>query len=394
MNNKQEIQLRLLQDIAIENGGECLSSEYLNVRSKLKFRCAQGHEWETFPPIVKDGSWCRKCAHSLSNEEGLKRAQKAALDNNGICTSSKYIDAKSKMNFECSEGHKFSALYYNVVLSGKWCEKCANAKKGLKKRCNIEDVQKLAHKFGGKCLSTEYVGAHDKLKWECFNKHTFEMSTTNVKSGSWCKKCSQGLSERLCTAFFEDKFGAPFKSVKPKWLMGPNNYPLELDGYNEELKLAFEHQGLQHYVMVPHMHRKVSRFEETQKNDVYKVEKCNERGILLVQIPQLDKLLKLVDLEEFVADCFKEAGRDLPEEYRTRKVEYTSAYKTDRSFEYLKEIQEIAISKGGVCTSNYYVSAKDHLDLRCSIGHEWKSTPNNIKKGRWCNECNLENRRL
>lgn len=38
----------------------------------------------------------------------------------------------------------------------------------------IEDMQKLAEKRGGKCLSTEY--AYTKLEWECDEGHTWLMT--------------------------------------------------------------------------------------------------------------------------------------------------------------------------------------------------------------------------
>jgi hypothetical protein len=40
-------------DIAKNKGGECLSDNYINNRSKLKFRCSNGHEWETNLKCIK-----------------------------------------------------------------------------------------------------------------------------------------------------------------------------------------------------------------------------------------------------------------------------------------------------------------------------------------------------
>lgn len=49
------------KEIARLKGGECLSSEYINAHTKIKFRCKRGHEWEASANSIKRGSWCRKC---------------------------------------------------------------------------------------------------------------------------------------------------------------------------------------------------------------------------------------------------------------------------------------------------------------------------------------------
>ena len=42
-----------------------------------------------------------------------------------------------------------------------------------------------------------------------------------------------------------------FSPIRPNFLVDPQtNYKLELDGYNEELNIAFEYNGIQHYKFV------------------------------------------------------------------------------------------------------------------------------------------------
>ncbi|WP_367804083.1 zinc-ribbon domain-containing protein [Brevibacillus laterosporus] len=51
-------------------------------------------------------------------------------------------------------------------------------------------------------------------------------------------------------------------------------------------------------------------------------------------------------------------------------------------------MREIAISRGGECLSDQYKDNKTNLRWKCSKGHEWEATPNNIKsKGHWCPIC-------
>ncbi len=51
------------------------------------------------------------------------------------------------------------------------------------------------------------------------------------------------------------------------------------------------------------------------------------------------------------------------------------------------EMQLLAEQKGGKCLSNQYVKSSVKLKWECSKGHFWEATPNNIKRGSWCQKC-------
>ena len=53
--------MKLMQQHAKAKGGECLSTEYINRKTKLRWRCAEGHEWEATSHHVKRGTWCGTC---------------------------------------------------------------------------------------------------------------------------------------------------------------------------------------------------------------------------------------------------------------------------------------------------------------------------------------------
>lgn len=60
---------------------------------------------------------------------------------------------------------------------------------------------------------------------------------------------------------------------------------LELDGYCEELKLAFEYQELQHFENMEYFHRNEDSFQKQQERDKKKIKLCEDNGITLVEIP-------------------------------------------------------------------------------------------------------------
>jgi hypothetical protein len=70
---------------------------------------------------------------------------------------------------------------------------------------------------------------------------------------------------------------------------------LELDGYNEELRMAFEYQGDQHYHFNNFFHKgQVELFDKQKLVDEFKVIKCAEEGVQLYIIPYWIKKTKVL----------------------------------------------------------------------------------------------------
>ena len=62
--NKPENELRLedLKEAARFRGGECLSERFVDMKTKLKWKCAFGHRFEGSPTLIlKGGHWCPNC---------------------------------------------------------------------------------------------------------------------------------------------------------------------------------------------------------------------------------------------------------------------------------------------------------------------------------------------
>nr|QBK85886.1 MAG: uncharacterized protein LCMAC101_04810 [Marseillevirus LCMAC101] len=419
--DKKMCNLEEAQRLATERGGECLSEKYVDVKSKLRWKCGEGHEWETSLDVVKhNNSWCRKC-YDINRRCGLDEAQDAAKKRGGICLSDQYINCREKMEWECSKGHTWFAQY-DGIKRGKWCPICGRAKKGhpiltievaqeeAKKRggeclsdtyvnsrtkliwrcskghewngllenirlqntwcrkCDvinrsnsIEDAQRLAKKRGGKCLSTEYVNAEKHLKWKCKEGHVWETAYACVRDGKWCPECgSKKLSlqdaireakkrdgkcleteyingripmrwcckeghewkailesvrlakswcpycphksETACRKIFEKLFEDKFPKSRPEFLRRNNGHKLELDGYNEELEIAFEYQGLQHYEYPHPFHKTEKDFKRQQKRDRHKYRLCRENDIALVLVPYQFTHKDPQKMEDFIVD--------------------------------------------------------------------------------------------
>ena len=83
VSRRRRLGLDVAQAYASTHSGQCLSSEYINVKQKMRWRCAAGHEWDASLASMKyRGSWCPKCsqAHNCSTPEmRVRKAMEASF---------------------------------------------------------------------------------------------------------------------------------------------------------------------------------------------------------------------------------------------------------------------------------------------------------------------------
>ncbi len=373
-----------MQRIAEERGGKCLSETYVNQKTKLLWECAEGHQWEATPDSIKRGRWCRKCA---GLEKGtIEEMQRIAVGRGGKCLSNIYTDSSTKLLWECAKGHQWEATP-GSVKSGSWCQQCSYEKCGEALRLTIAEMQQIATERGGKCLSETYVNSQTKLLWQCAEGHQWSATPGNIKNGSWCSECSTGLGERICREFFEQLFGKNFPKSYPRWLANQNGNRMELDGYCKSLKLAFEHQGDYHYRLVPPYTPTEEKLRERQGMDKIKRELCTQRGIVLIEVPEIPFRLQVKKVKAFIKEQCEQKGVPLPLSFDTKKVDPKNAYRTSGSRKAIEELHAIAKKRGGKCLSENYVNRDTKLLWECVEGHQWEAAPDSVKHGSWCQQC-------
>jgi hypothetical protein len=109
--------------------------------------------------------------------------------------------------------------------------------------------------------------------------------------------------ETRCRAILERLLKAPFTSVRPAFLKYTTGKNLELDGYNAELKIAFEYQGIQHRQFTPLFHKTYTDFQKQVERDTWKANVCAKKGILLLSIPDT---VPYESLESFITNWCQE----------------------------------------------------------------------------------------
>jgi len=180
-----------MQRLAAERGGRCLSGEYVNNHTQLQWRCAEGHEWWANPQVIRR-SWCPHCAHTAKLE--IADLRRIARNRGGKLLSTIYVNGREPLSWRCFAGHVWqapaSAVKQRGFYSGSWCPLCPRRMKGKPALLSIEEMREIAEQRGGKCLSSAYVNGQTKLKWRCAEGHEWEAKPAFVKLGAWCPACS------------------------------------------------------------------------------------------------------------------------------------------------------------------------------------------------------------
>lgn len=107
--------------------------------------------------------------------------------------------------------------------------------------------------------------------------------------------------QEKCREIFEKLLGVKFNTARPDFLRNPvTGKNLELDGYNEKLKLAFEYDGEQHSKYNSYFHRNGTKeFVYQNKKDTFKDLKCKEHKVVLIRIPHF---VAYHDLERYIRE--------------------------------------------------------------------------------------------
>jgi len=363
--------------VAQKRGGRCLSINYTDAFTELEWECNKGHRWLAKPVNIKNKKrWCPKCAGKYKT---IKDMKELAASKDGLCLSGEYVNAFTKLKWKCNKGHEWCATS-NAIQSGSWCPACAFKRNGEKSRLTIEEMHCLANKYGGKCLSDEYRGIDEKLWWECSKGHQWKTTPSNIRNGKmWCSTCSSNnISEKICRAYFEGIFGKKFIKVKPKWLINSNGNRMELDGYCEELGLAFEYQGEQHYKESRIFSKKRS-FIQQKQDDELKRNLCLNNNVYLIEIPYTVEYKEMGNY--IISKC-----KIFEDKIINRNVIYEkfNIYNKDSR---LEELKELAKKFGGECLSDFYINSDTKIRWRCKDGHKFEAVAYSVKNHQWCPVC-------
>jgi len=319
----------------------------------------------------------------------IEVAQALAAKNGGKCLSASYQNARSHLLWQCDKGHKWKAVIGSIKFSDSWCPQCSSiafhdklrARRLASAHIDLHEIAKLK---GGAWVAGEFKGEKHKLTWCCANGHEWMARPGMIRAGTWCPECSTGRGERQVRVAFEYIFNAKFPRVKPTWLLNSRGRKMELDGYNFKLKVAFEHQGEQHFED-NFFNLSKGSLKQRRQDDALKRSLCRKCGVSLLSIPEIGTRLKVEDLEPYIRKWAAKVG--LKTKLNPNEVDYIDAYSDKESSESLRALMLVAEKKGGRCLETAYMGSKVGHRFECNKGHVWTAQPYEVRKGAWCFRC-------
>ena len=252
-------------------------------------------------------------------------------------------------------------------------------------RPNKQLCIRIANAKGGKFLDEEYINSKHPHNWQCYFGHQFKKTWDRVNNRhEWCPQCKRRNPEEFVRFCFQELFETQFPKQRPDWLRNVEKYKLELDGFSENKRIAFEYHGEQHYKHISHYHPKKADFDKRQRDDQRKVELCQKEGVVLFIVPYN---VEPHNMEDFLrAECEK-----LGVEPWKQRIDF-SIYDYGRD-DILQEIGPIVKERGGVVLSTRMGDdGKLRVKLQCEKHDEtWEPVVASVKTGRWgCKQCQSE----
>lgn len=306
----------------------------------------------------------------------------------GAVLSARYITNTHPLEFKCSNANHPSWMAPpNRIINGNWCKLCLHDK--LRGQIDVsikKEAEELAVSRGGILLT--YAGSTTPATWKCSEGHIWTALLSNVRRGNWCSECGSGLYEQICRSHFEQLFAAKFPKQRPAWLTSDVNAKMELDGYCEELGIAFEHQGMYHYsecAYFPGM-----TLERRKFLDQLKREKCLRHNVVLIEVPSLVTITPIKELKQFILNECEKINISIP--CRDINIDFKDCYKLRKPTDLVALEQVLQIKKGKLLSE--YISMHDPITIECGdCNHIWTTTTESIKKDTWCPECAINKRR-
>lgn len=366
----------LIKNMLSKQNKEFLTRQIRNHTTWIESRCNGCGKtmWQSWGHIY-NGAKCRKCSR-LKSRVPISKIKSKLQKQNRLFLDIKYryirksnrnrTDVKTK----CYTCNKTVWQELSTLLTSKvGCRYCVS-------NCPLthKQVVKLLVKYEYTVLSP-YKNAKSKMTVRCPDGHI--LSYECFSRGQRCSACHFSLGEEITRKSMEFFLRKQFPKCRPDFLKISSRRRLELDGFSKKLRIAFEYQGQQHFKKVPIF----SRYNY-KKIDSLKKELCIKNNVQLIIIKYSDLFRRgkfREDSPSIIRKILSRNGISL-----MRNVNITIAELSGIGISRLKELQNIAIERGGYCLSKTYLGSQFKLKWVCKYNHHWWTTPNSIKSGTWC----------
>ncbi len=230
-------------------------------------------------------------------------------------------------------------------------------------------IERLNTRFGDFLITKRLSSAKNtarSTRWlgECVHcDHSKAFMVSHINSQPSMGRCKCGyprhFGQEVLRQYLQTLLQTSFVMCKPHWLVDPETSSrLELDGYCEQLCIAFEHQGRQHYELGTKYTKEQAELDDIQRRDRVKAELCKEHGVRLLVIKDFLIYLKSdpMKLQESVRLDLARLGIDLPQNFEAVTPSLTTPRKAGSY-----------LSEGDICDLYEEVRNLTHLQKKTGI---------------------------
>jgi hypothetical protein len=223
------------------------------------------------------------------------------------------INTFDSYKWKCLKGHITS---FPISSLENGCNTCYNEKRFT----SLDKIEKWLNTNAPtiKLLPNQtWRGSNTDYEYECsVCEGNFQKHLHNLIKFPYCKNISRSYSEQVVNFYLEKLLGIKFEGNKQgfNWLTNSKGGNMILDGYNDDQKIAFEHNGIQHYEQIEAW-QNLEDFKRRQEDDKLKVEKCEENNIKLIIIPTLFITIPLEDLKKVIKEELIRLKIDIPQDF-------------------------------------------------------------------------------
>jgi hypothetical protein len=347
---------------------------YINALTNIEFRCKK-HNFIFFQKSnnhLNSSIPCKKCLiehkRNLFSDD-LDSFKSKMMNLFGDIFSFEnciYLNQRTNVRLTCKI-HNIEVINQpQQFLKGIGCKICSQeAIQKSRSENTLLEIKEYLKKINGKCLTTSYINNETNLEFECEKGHKFFESWSDVKNSlRWCPKCSPNklIGETLARLMLEHLLNIDLPSTYIKDMEG-----LQLDGYNEQNKIAFEYQGYQHYSKNSHFHDSENQYNSQLQRDQKKKELCIKNNITLIEIYEFDTIrLGRIDI---LFNQVKEVLINLKIKFNNNpfELDLMELYFGKQSDLYNKAKKIVEDNKGKI--QDYIGSNSKHYYF-CELGHK------------------------
>ena len=362
------------------------NAKYVNQRIPISLKCLKHNKVITKEPqVFLRGHGCDLCAkedasENLSNKT-LLEIKNFASKLEGKCLSKTYVNNETKLDFECSAGHKFQKSWSAVKNSLRWCPKCSPNKLIGETLARLILEHLLQLKFPSvyikemKGLQLDGYNTKNRIAFEyqgyqhyTENSH-FHTEKKRYKSQIERDKYKKQLCKKNKITLIEV---FEFKTIRAGRIQLFVN---QLNKKINELKLSYNQEPFELDLVELYRGKKSELYEQAKRI----VEKKNGT---------LQKFIGAESKHTFTcSNGHKTTNRVLSVIIKSKASCPTC--KANSKYEALKEIIE---SRGGKLIENK-LKSKGYSEIYnwiCNNGHKRKSKGQYLFNGYWCSECQRE----